>query len=72
MKPETRKLWNEGKLKMTNPMERRCVDCEHPLCYAETEPCPRCAQYVCDKHFDGAEGMCLACPQRAQNLIPAA
>ncbi len=52
--------------------DRRCIDCDLPVPYT-TEPCPKCAQYVCDKCFDGTEGMCLACPKRAQqNLIPAA
>ncbi len=45
--------------------EHRCVDCDLPVPYS-TDPCPRCAQYVCDKCFDGTEGMCLACPKRGQ------
>ncbi len=51
-----------------------CVDCDLPLPY-RTDPCPKCGEYVCDKCFDGTEGMCLACPKRAReqrNLIPAA
>ena len=45
--------------------EHRCIDCDLPVPYS-TEPCPKCAQYVCDKHFDPTEGMCLACPKRAR------
>ena len=65
MKPETRKLWNEGRLKMTNPMDHRCVDCNQPVPYS-IEPCVKCRQYVCEKCSDPVEGICLACPNRAK------
>lgn len=44
---------------------RRCVDCDASIPYS-TEPCPKCARYVCAKCFDPTEGSCLACPKRAQ------
>ena len=45
--------------------DRRCIDCDMPI-PDSTEPCPSCHQPVCEKHFDGAEGICLACPKRAR------
>ena len=65
MKPELRKLLNEGRLKMINPMNRRCVDCGLPIPYS-TEPCAKCRQYACEKCSDPTEGICLACPNRAR------
>jgi len=69
MKPETRKLLNEGRLKMTNPMDtwdHPCVDCGLDPIPFGTEPCPSCHQYVCEKCSDPTEGFCLACPKRAR------
>lgn len=45
--------------------ERCCVDCDALIPYT-TEPCVKCGQYVCPKCDDPTEGMCLACPKRAQ------
>ena len=45
--------------------DRRCIDCDLPIPYS-TEPCAKCRQYVCEKHSDPIEGICLACPNRAR------
>ena len=75
MKPELRKLLDEGRLKMTNPTgqsaadhkdtDRPCFDCGTPIPYYY-HPCANCGQYCCEKCSDPIEGICLACPNRAR------
>ncbi len=49
---------------MTYEKPARCVDCDRS---DGVEPCPECWEPVCEKCFDGTDGMCLACPKRAAN-----
>ncbi len=51
---------------MANVTPDCCIDCKG-LLPEGTEPCPSCGRLVCEKCFDGTEGMCLACPKRARD-----
>ena len=47
-----RPIWYEERM--------TCADCGSAM--PPTDPCPRCRRLICDKCFDGANGVCLACP----------
>ena len=40
----------------------QCADCGHEV----EDTCPMCGHPICAKHFDGMNGICLACPDRAE------